>query len=427
MRAQELLQALNEGRFDEQLAAIYGARPPVAARGRVASVINGFCERFDPEQRRDLLIFSAPGRTELGGNHTDHQNGCALAGSVDLDTLACVAENADPIVRVLSKGHDMAEVDVRDRAVHAEETGRSPSLVRGVASKMAEMGCDVRGFDTYTETKVPRGSGLSSSAAFEVLLGTILNGLSRDGALTPTQLAQIGQYAENVYYGKPCGLMDQMACATGGVIAIDFADPSNPIVRQCSVDFAAAGYALVVIDSGASHADLDAEYAAIPLEMGAVARRFGKEKLREVDEATFWRDRAAVEAACGERPTLRAEHYFAETKRAQAQYEALSAGDFPRYLALVRESGRSSEEKLQNVSLDRPDGDRLLRVIERARALAGEDGAARVHGGGFAGTAQALVPLDRLDAFVAGMETFCTPGCCHIVQIRSVGGVKLIG
>ena len=444
MRANELIQALHNGQFDGQLRAVYGAQPLAAVSlgpeerasadragicavyERIESVINGFCENFDQDRGRDLMIFSAPGRTELGGNHTDHQNGCVLAGSVDMDTLACVARNDGTMARVLSKGHRQAAVDVSDTSVHAEERSNSAALVRGVAARLAELGYAVGGFDAYTETQVLRGSGLSSSAAFEVLIGQIMIDLFCGGGLNATQNAQIGQYAENVYYGKPCGLMDQMACATGGVIAIDFADPKNPVVRQCPVDFVKAGYALVIIDSGASHANLDDEYAAIPGECCAVARFFGKERLHDVDEAEFLRRRDEVRAALGERPALRAEHFFGETKRAVAEYEALERGDFAGYLALVRASGESSEKKLQNVSLDRPDGDRLLRVIYKARELAGPAGAARVHGGGFAGTAQALVPLERLDSFVERIEAEFGKGCCHVVQIRNVGSTKLI-
>ena len=426
MRAQELLQSLRAGRFDETLRAAYGAEPLGEVYPRIESVVKGFCERFDPEGERELTVFSAPGRTELGGNHTDHQGGWVLAGSVDMDTLACVARGEGSLIRLHSEGHDPVELDVGDADVRDSERGRSAALVRGTAARIGALGYAVGGFDAYTETRVLRGSGLSSSAAFEVLVGRIMDELFCGGALDATELAKIGQYAENVYYGKPCGLMDQMGCATGGVISIDFADPENPAARRCAVDFAREGYALVVIDSGANHADLDSEYAAIPREMVEVARCFGKERLRDVDEALFERERERVLDACGERPTLRAEHYFAETKRAAAQYEALERGDFAAYLDLVRASGGSSEEKLQNVSIDRPDGDRLLRVIRKARALAGETGAARVHGGGFAGTAQAYVPLTGLPAFVSGMESEFGAGCCHVVQIRNVGVTRLI-
>ncbi|MCR5826436.1 MAG: galactokinase [Oscillospiraceae bacterium] len=427
MRAKELLTALRSGACDARLRAVYGEQADLTdVRERIGSVVRGFTAHFDPDETRELSIFSAPGRTELGGNHTDHQHGCGLAASVDMDTLACVARNADTTIRVLSKGHDAVELDVGDLAVRAQERSRSQSLVRGCAARMSALGSRIGGFDAYTETRVLRGSGLSSSAAFEVLIAQIMNGLFCDGRFDTTQIAKIGQYAENVYYGKPCGLLDQLACSTGGVIAIDFADPAAPVIERCAVDFTRAGYALVVIDSGANHSDLDNAYAAIPGEMCAVARWFGAEHLHEVDEAAFFARRAEALAALGERPVLRAEHFFAETKRAQAQLAALRRGDFAAYLALVRASGESSETKLQNVRLDRPDGDRLLRVIRRAQALAGPTGAARVHGGGFAGTAQAYVPLDRLDAFTAAMEADFGKGCCHIVRIRNVGGTQLL-
>ena len=426
MRAQELLQSLHAGQFDGTLRGVYGARPSDEVRARVESVVEGFCERFDPRRTRELMVFSAPGRTELGGNHTDHQGGWALAASVDMDTLACVARGSEPVIRIHSKGHDPVELDVSDTDVRADERSRSGALVRGIAACIGARGYSVGGFDAYTETRVLRGSGLSSSAAFEVLVGRIMDELFCGGALGASELAKIGQYAENVYYGKPCGLMDQLACATGGVIAVDFADPENPALRRCAVDFAREGYALVVIDSGANHSDLDDEYAAIPREMGQVARCFDKERLRDVDESLFYRERGKVLAACGKRPALRAEHYFAETKRAAAQYEALERGDFAAYLALVRASGESSEKKLKNVSVDQPGGGRLLRVIRKARALAGETGAARVHGGGFAGTVQAYVPLARLRVFVSGMEAELGAPCCHVVQIRNVGVMRLI-
>ena len=426
MRAKELLEALHRGAFDAALRGVYGEEPLEGTYRRIESVVRGFCALFDPEERRELQVFSAPGRTELGGNHTDHQRGHALAASVNMDTLGCAALREDRVIRVQSKGHSAAQIELSDLTVHEEERSRSIALLRGVAARISQLGYTPGGFDAYTETRVLRGAGLSSSAAFEILIGTIVNQLFCRGELDATQLAKIGQYAENVFYGKPCGLLDQLACAAGGVIAVDFADPQEPKIRRCTMDAAKAGYALVIIDSGANHSDLDAEYALIPGEMGAVARFFGKEALNEVDEAEFERRRGEAEAACGRRPVLRAEHFYAETRRAEAQYDALSAGDFPRFLELVRASGRSSEEKLQNVSLDRPDGDRLLRVVHRAEELAGETGAARVHGGGFAGTAQAYVPLERLDAFIAGMEADFGAGCCHLVRVRNTGGVRLI-
>ena len=426
MRAQELLQALTRGQFDERLRTVSGGQPLAVLYERIRSVVEGFCANFDDGQTRELTIFSAPGRTELGGNHTDHQNGWALAASVDLDTLACVARSELQRIRIQSRGHRRIVTELDHLSRQKKEVGSSAALVRGIAARISEMGYPVSGFDAYTETRVLRGAGLSSSAAFEVLIGTICNDLSCGGALSSTQIAQIGQYAENEYYGKPCGLLDQLACATGGVIAVDFADPNRPCIRRCAVDFEREGYALCIIDSGVNHSDLDAEYAAIPREMQAVAQYFGKKTLCGVDEAAFIRERDAIERQVGKRAVLRAEHFFAETKRAQAQYEALCAHDIKRYLTLMRASGESSEEKLQNVALPGEGGDTLLRVIEQTRSLAGEDGAARVHGGGFAGTAQAIVPMGRLEDFVAGMERTVGAGCCHVVHLRDVGGVRVI-
>lgn len=425
MRRKELTEALRGGAADAELAAVYGPEAE-AAKPRMESVIRGFCERLDPEGSRELYLFSAPGRTELGGNHSDHQGGWGLAAAVNMDTLACAARNAGPVIRVISRGHDPVELDLRSAGIREDERSRSAALVRGIAARLREQGYPVGGFDAYTETSVLRGSGLSSSAAFEILMGQIMNQLFCGGALGFEDLAKLGQYAENVYYGKPCGLLDQLSCAAGGVIAVDFADPERPLLRRCGADFAAAGYALAVIDSGANHSELDVYFAAIRSEMEAVAGRFGKTRLRDVDEAGFYAARGALRAELGERPVLRAEHYFEETRRAQAQYEALAAGDLGRYLALVRESARSSEEKLQNVFLDRTDGGRLLRVIRRARELAGEGGAARVHGGGFAGTAQAYVPLERLDGFVSAMEEEFGAGRCHIIRVRPCGSILFL-
>ncbi len=426
MRCAELKKAVLAGGFDTRLTEVYPGRALQDVYARIVRVIDGFEENFPEAKERDVYIFSAPGRTELGGNHTDHQYGCVLAGSIDMDTLACVARSDEPLIRVQSKGHTISKADFLDTQVKEAEIGTSSSLLRGIAVAIGARGYTVHGFDGYTETEVLRGSGLSSSAAFEVLIGTIINELDCGGALTSTEIAQIGQYAENVYYGKPCGLMDQMACATGGVISIDFYDPREPKVARCAADFEKEGFALCIIDSGAGHADLDDEYAAIPSEMGAVARFLGEEKLSRADEAEYWAKKEEIIEKCGERAALRAEHFFGETKRAKAQYEALTRGDMQGYLALVRASGESSEKKLQNVKIDRPDGDRLLRVIEKARTLATDEGVARVHGGGFAGTVQALVPLSKLDGFVEGIEEFTGKGSCHVIRLRDHGSIRLL-
>ena len=371
--------------------------------------------------RSAQYLFSAPGRTEIGGNHTDHQLGRVLAGAVSLETVAAVAVNGENVIRVLSEGYPLCEIALDDLAIRPEEFGTTAALIRGVA---AGTGLS-RGFDAYICSPVLPGSGLSSSAAFEVLLGTIASRLS--GAdLTAVEIAQLGQKVENEYFGKPCGLMDQMASSVGGIITIDFADPAKPVIEHLELDLAALGYALCIIDSGADHADLTDEYAAIPREMKAVAAVFGKSVLREVDEDAFFARLGEVRAAAGDRAALRAMHFFADNRRVAEQVAALRSGDFDAFLRLVNESGRSSWLYLQNVV---PTGATAHQELAAALALAAKllngRGACRVHGGGFAGTIQAFVPLDLLESFRAGMEAALGEGSCHVLSIRPEGGILL--
>ena len=426
MRRDDLLKGLESGALLPRLEPVYGSGAADAAR-RLTELVREYAGVFPAAPEDDVWLFSAPGRTELGGNHTDHQHGRCLAGSVDLDTIACVVPNRTNTIRIQSRHHSMAVVSLDDLSVRPDETGSSPSLVRGVAARLRELGFTVGGFDAYTTTRVLRGSGLSSSAAFEVLTGTIMNHLFCGGALTPVQLAQTGQYAENVYFGKPCGLMDQLACACGGVIAIDFADPKAPALRQVQVDLAKEGHALVIVDAGASHADLTEDYAAIPREMGQAAAHFGREHLAEVPYDQFLRELPAVRAACGDRAVLRAMHFFHDDRRAAAQCEALEKGDFAAFLRLVRQSGRSSFMYLQNAAAYRdPREQPVALLLALAEELLEGEGACRVHGGGFAGTIQVFVPLPRLEGFIRGMEALTGAGSCHVLSIRSAGSVLLI-
>ena len=378
----------------------------------------GFAAQFGCKPQ---FIFSAPGRTEISGNHTDHQHGCVMAAAVNREALAAVAENGTMTVRLYSEGYGLLEIDLNDMTVHPEEVNTTASLIRGVASKFQEYG--LRGFDAYVTSTVLSGSGLSSSAAFEVLVGTIFNHLLSAGK-TAIEIAQIGQYAENVYFGKPCGLMDQMASSVGNIIAIDFADPANPIVTPMAFDFATCGYSLCVIDSGAGHEDLTDEYAAITRELKQVCRIFGKEFLRDVEEDEFYDRIAEVRKVCGDRAVLRAIHVFAENKRVAAQRKALEENDFDTFLHYVKESGSSSWRLLQNVI---PSGWKEHQEVAFALALAekllGGRGACRVHGGGFAGTIAAFVPADMLDGFKAGVEKALGEGSCHVMNIRKEGGV----
>ena len=420
----ELKARLERGELDETLGLLYG-EDLAGARGRCQKVMESFEAAFG---RAPEALFSAPGRTELGGNHTDHQHGRVLAAGVNLDILAAAAVNHTGVVRFQSEGYPVIEVDLRELEPKEEEKNSSAALIRGVAARMARLGCPLGdwGLDAALVSSVPGGSGLSSSAAFEVLVGTMVDHLLWDGKRSPVEIAQIGQYAENVYFGKPCGLMDQTASSVGGVVAIDFADTARPVVEAIALDLAAGGYALCILDSGADHADLTSEYASITQELAAVCGCFGKKVLREVPEEDFLANLPKVRAAAGDRGTLRALHVYGENRRAAQEAQALREGDIPRFLRLVRESGRSSALYLQNVV---PTGQRekqeLLLTIALAERLLEGEGAVRVHGGGFGGTAQAFVPLKKLPAFQAGIEAVLGEGSCHVLSIRPVGGVRI--
>ncbi len=383
----------------------------------------GFARAFGGQPQR---YFSAPGRTEIGGNHTDHQRGRVLAAAVDLDTQAAVRENGTHTIRILSEGYPLCQVDLSCLTPVPAEVNTTPALVRGVAARFAQLGCQVRGFDAYCRSTVLPGSGLSSSAAFEVLIGTVINRLFFDGRVSQPEIARIGQYAENVFFGKPCGLMDQTASAVGGLVTIDFLDPEQPIIRSVDFDFAGCGHALCIIDSGADHADLTDEYAAVPGEMQAVARALGREVLTQIDEGDFYANLPALRKKCGDRAVLRCIHFYRENARVEQQVASLESGDFEGFLALIRESGRSSWMYLQNVI---PAGYKAHQDVAVALALCETllkgRGAFRVHGGGFAGTVQAFVPEDMVAGFKAGMEAVLGEGACHVLSIRSAGGVEL--
>lgn len=383
----------------------------------------GFAAAFGGAPER---YFSAPGRTEIGGNHTDHQRGRVLAGAVNLDTVAAVRLNGSNIIRVQSQGYPMCTVDLSVMEPQTEEVNTTPALIRGVAARFAQMGCSVTGFDAYCESTVLPGSGLSSSAAFEVLVGTIINHLFFEGRVSQPEVAMIGQYAENVFFGKPCGLMDQTASAVGNLVAIDFFDKDNPVIKPVDFDFAACGHALCIIDTRASHADLTDEYAAIPNEIKGVAAYFGKEVLTQIDEREFYAAIPALREQCGDRAVMRAMHFYSENARVPKQVEALERGDFDTFLSLIKESGHSSYMYLQNVI---PAGYKAHQDVAIALALCEHfldgRGAYRVHGGGFAGTVQAFVPFDILDSFVAGMDSVLGEGACHVLRIRPQGGVEM--
>ena len=370
--------------------------------------------------------FSAPGRTEIGGNHTDHQHGCVLAAAIDRTARARVRPTGEGVVRVFSRGYAPVELAPDDLSPRQEERNTTAALVRGMAAAFARRGILWQGFDAWVESDVLPGSGLSSSAAFEVLMAAICNRLFLDGKLSPVQLAQVGQYAENVYFGKPCGLMDQTASAVGGIIAIDFADPAAPVVTPVPFDFAACGHALCIIDSGADHADLTAEYAAIPAELKTVCEFFGKEYLRDVSEDEFYQKLPGLRRYSGDRAVLRAIHVFDDNRRVRRQVKALQENRFEDFLHEVRASGVSSWQYLQNViPTGAVRGQALAFALSQAERLLEGRGACRVHGGGFAGTIQTYVPMELLPRFREGMEAALGQGSCHVLSIRQEGSVEV--
>ncbi len=383
----------------------------------------GFAAAFGGTPER---YFSAPGRTEIGGNHTDHQRGRVLAAAVNLDTVAAVRKNGTGIIRIQSKGYPLSVVDLEQLEPVEAEINTTPALIRGVAARFAQLGCKVEGFDAYCESTVLPGSGLSSSAAYEVLIGTIVNHLFFGGKMSQPEIAMIGQYAENVFFGKPCGLMDQTASAVGNLVTIDFFDKDNPVIEPVNFDFASCGHALCIIDTGADHADLTDEYAAIPGEIKAVAACLGKEVLSQIDEADFYAHIPVLRKTCGDRAVIRCIHFYQENARVPQQVAALREGDFEKFLSLIKQSGYSSYMYLQNVI---PAGNKAHQEVAVALALCEHflqgRGAYRVHGGGFAGTIQAFVPFDLLDSFVAGMDGILGEGACHVLSIRPQGGVEM--
>ena len=388
-----------------------------------SSLDKGFVDAFGCQPER---YFSAPGRTEIGGNHTDHQRGRVLAAAVNLDTVAAVRANHTDTIRILSQGYPLCVINITDLSPQESEINTTTALIRGIVARFVQLGCTVKGFDAYCESTVLPGSGLSSSAAYEVLIGTIINHLFFDSKVAPSQIAQIGQFAENVYFGKPCGLMDQMASAVGNLVTIDFFDKETPVVQSVAFDFAACGHALCIIDSGADHADLTDEYAAVPQEIKSIAAWFGKEVLTQVSEADFYAAIPQLRSVCSDRAVMRAIHFYQENERVSQQVAALERGHFDAFLQLVKQSGYSSYMYLQNVI---PSGEKQHQNVAVALALcehylAGR-GAYRVHGGGFAGTVQAFVPLSQLQSFVSGIEGALGAGSCHVLTIRPQGGVEM--
>jgi galactokinase len=420
-----LYKMLKNGEMDQSLIQT-GCEDINAYRTRATEVMNGFEKTFGVKEDTLAALCSAPGRTEICGNHTDHQHGHVLAAAVNLDFLACVSPNGTQTVHFQSEGWPMTTVDLSDLKQQEAEKETTASLVRGVMAELAKAGYTIGGFDMYAVSNVLPGSGLSSSAACEILLGVAGNHLFCQDELDAVTLAKIGQKAENQYFGKPSGLMDQTASSVGDAVAIDFADPSAPIVRSVTANLEELGLALCIVDCGADHAALTGEYASIPREMEKVAAFFGKKVLREVQEEEVLKAMPQLRRAVGDRAVLRALHFYADDRRAVEEADALERRDRDAFLQLVKESGRSSWELLQNITpAGAVEAQDMAIALEAAEIALNGKGACRVHGGGFAGTIQAFVPTESVSEFCEKMELMLRKGCCHVLNIRPTGGIVL--
>lgn len=420
-----LLSMLSDGKFDDRLKQVYLSDEAVKTeKAREEQIINSFVELYGDCD--GIGLYSAPGRTEVGGNHTDHNHGKVLAAGVNLDCVSAAAKRNDNIAAEKTQGHGKIEIDISDLNVHKDEYGKSAGLIRGLCAGFKKYGYNIGGFNAASASNVLSGSGLSSSAAYEVLIGTILNHLYNDGKVSPVDIAKIAQFAENEYFGKPCGLMDQMASSVGSFITIDFADPSNPVINKVDFDFASCNHALCIIDTGGSHADLTDDYAAVRGEMESAAGVFGKAVLRDVDENEFIANINSVREKAGDRAVLRALHFFNENIRVDDEVKALTDGDFETFKKLVIESGYSSYMYNQNVfTVKAPAQQGVSLALALCEKMLKGKGAWRVHGGGFAGTVQAFVPVDMLDDFRTAVESVYSEGSCHVLSIRPFGGIKL--
>ncbi len=419
---QSYKKALNEG-VPSVFTDLYGSdvKANQVQVERYKNLLSDFSKVFEDEKG---VFFSSPGRTEIGGNHTDHNYGKVLAGSVNMDNIAFVAK-ADEIA-IYSKGFDKIHFSLEDLTIDEKAYFTSKSLVKGILARFKELGYQIGGFHAYIDGCVPKGSGLSSSASYEVLIGTILNSLYNNGNISALEIAQIGQWSENNYFGKPCGLMDQTACAVGGLVTIDFKDPKNPIVNSVPFDFMATGFSLIITDTGGNHADLNEDYAAIPREMKSVAQYFGKEVLREISLEKVLENAMEIRKKCGDRAFLRACHFFNENKRVDAQVKSLTNNNFTDFLQLIKESGFSSYMYNQNIFTPQNVQEQGISVgLVLSNEVLKNDGAWRVHGGGMAGTIQAFVPKEKVEQYIKTLENTFGKGSCHQLFIRPKGSVEV--
>ena len=426
MNVNELIAAINDGTYDENLKAVYVTDEAVQSqKPRYVETLNDFGELFGYD--REVNIMSAPGRTEVCGNHTDHNNGKVLAASINLDAIAVVSKNDDNIIRVKSKGHKMNVVDLNDLVPNEANFGSSTTLVQGVAAGIKNLGYTVSGFDACTTSDVMGGSGLSSSAAFEVLLGSVLSYMFNDGKISAVDIAKVAQYSENVFFGKPCGLLDQMASSVGTFVTIDFKSTKEPVIKKIDFDFSKSGHSLCIVDTHGNHSDLTDDYAAVRTEMEDVAKALGKNVLREVSYEEFFAALPELTEKVNDRAILRAIHFFNENKRVEKAVECLENNDFEGFKQVIIDSGRSSFMLNQNVYTPKnPTEQKLSLALAISKELLDGKGAWRVHGGGFAGTIQAFVPNDMLDTYKKTIEGVFGEGSCHVLIIRPVGGTQVI-
>ena len=427
MNSQQLINAIRSGSLDDKLSALYGQSALSAAKERYINAIDKFAETYG--DREDMSIYSVSGRSELSGNHTDHNRGCVVAASISLDIIAVACPTSDGVVKVLSEGFDQDIVDINEyTAPIADRFGTSESIIAGMCAGLRGNGHKVGGFVAYTTSSVLKGSGLSSSAAFEDMIGTIQNHLYNDGNVSNVEIAKLAQYAENKFFGKPCGLMDQVACAYGGIVAIDFADTKDPVITPVNFDFTGAGYNLCIVSTGGNHADLTDDYASVPAEMKAIAAHFGKEVLRELDADKVISEIPTLREKFGDRAIMRALHFFEENKRVEAQKNALLCRDIDAFFENVKASGRSSFCYLQNVYTTKNPSEQglSLALCLAERTLADKSAAWRVHGGGFAGTIQAFVRSADVEAFRKVMDSCFGDGACMVLSIRPVGATRII-
>ena len=420
----EYSEELKSGRYEERIQEVYVDKSLVTQKTeRFLRALVKFEALFG---RKPVEVFSAPGRSEVSGNHTDHQKGHVLAASINLDAIAVVAPTEDMVVHLVSDGYPLLEVELDQTEVRDEERETTAALVRGVAAGFRERGFSVGGFEAYVTSDVLIGAGLSSSAAFESLIGTIFSGIYNELGVSNVEIAKIGQYAENVYFGKPCGLMDQMACSVGGLVYIDFKDVQNPVIEQIPADFETHAYSLCIVDTKGSHANLTADYAAIPAEMKAVAAYFGKECLREVPEEKFIENLASLREQTNDRAVLRGMHFYGEQKRVSSAVNALKRDDFGEFLRKIRESGDSSSKLLQNsYSPANPLVQNITVALALSEYLLKDQGVCRIHGGGFAGTIQAFVKNSAVAEYKEAMEKVFGADSCHVLKVRPFGGIRM--